>query len=117
MTPHQRGPSQIVHRTEKVRSANATRARNTKAATARAPFDPVSLVMIAEPDEVCVNLARLSPPRAHAGASLAPETPTPIAVAPPRDGVTAAAIAGGIRAVAAASSPRGAEGTGEALSL
>ena len=64
IAPHQRGPSQIVHRTEKVRSPNATTARSTKAAVASAPFDPVSLVMIS-PDEVCGDLARLSPPGAH----------------------------------------------------
>ena len=56
IAPHQRGPSQIVHRTEKVRSPNATTARSTKAAVASAPLDPVSLFMIAEPDEVCGNL-------------------------------------------------------------
>ena len=144
MTSHQCAPRQTAQRTKAVRINKAAMATTDKAATARAPLDPVSLVMIS-PDEVCGDLARLSPPRAHVGASLASieyprgasgtareapslrmadqdlrsrpalpstsETPSPTAVAPPRDGVSAAAIAGGIRAVAAAFSPTGAEGT------
>jgi hypothetical protein len=112
MSADQCAPRQTAQRTKAVRINKDAMATTDKAAATNAPFDPVSLLMIAEPEMKCGLHNRLPPPRAHVGASLASETPTP--VGEPRR--SAATIAGGIRTIVAASSPEACCGTtGKAL--